>query len=156
MQEERRLVWRVARRWMEIGHDGRLPRRDEIDRCVMGEDWENCLLIAVHSPIEYSRFISVGVNLAVALCPTDTLAGVLLSRVSRVVAARRGAMIEGGATLSGVGILYRATLLPLSEDGATIDHVLGAANYRSVSAEEASTLEVTSRTHWLLESPIPS
>ena len=58
-------------------------------------------------------------------------------------------MIEGGATLSGVGILYRATLLPLSEDGATIDHVLGAANYRSVSAEEAATVEVTSRTHWL-------
>ena len=113
MQEERRLVWWVARRWMEIGHDGRLPRRDEIDRCVMGEDWENCLLIAVHSPIEYSRFISVGVNLAVALCPTDTLAGVLLSRLSRVVSARRGAMIEGGATLSGVGILYRATLLTL-------------------------------------------
>jgi hypothetical protein len=149
MQEERRLVWRVARRWMEIGHDGRLPRRDEIDRCVMGEDWENCLLIAVQSPIEYSRFVSVGVNLAVALCPTDTLAGVLLSRLSRVVSARRGAMIEGGATLSGVGTLYRATLLPLSEDGATIDHVLGAANYRSVSAEEAATVEVTSRTHWL-------
>ena len=149
MQEERRLVWRVARRWMEIGHDGRLPRLDEIDRCVMGEDWENCLLIAVQSPIEYSRFVSVGVNLAVALCPTDTLAGVLLSRLSRVVSARRGAMIEGGATLSGVGILYRATLLPLSEDGATIDHVLGAANYRSVSAEEAATVEVTSRTHWL-------
>ena len=68
--------------------DTAITDRDEIDRCVMGEDWENCLLIAVQSPIEYSRFVSVGVNLAVALCPTDTLAGVLLSRLSRVVSAR--------------------------------------------------------------------
>jgi len=38
-------------------------------------------------------------------------------------------MIEGVATLRGVGILHRIVLLPLSEDGATIDHVLGAMNY---------------------------
>jgi len=62
----------------------------------------------------------VGVNLAVALCPTDTLAGTLLSRVRQVVSSRRGLMIEGVATLRGEGIRYRAVLPPLSEDGATI------------------------------------
>jgi hypothetical protein len=148
--DERRLVWRVARHWIEIAQSGRLPRRDEIDPDVLGEDWANCLLIAVHSPIERSHFVTVGVNLAVALCPSDTLAGVLLSRLSRVVAARRGAIIEGGATLGGVGILYRSVLLPLSEDGVTIDHVLAAANYRSLSNEEEElTMQVTSETHWL-------
>jgi hypothetical protein len=45
--EERQLVWRVARHWTEIAQGGRLPRRDEIDSCVLGEDWANCLLIAV-------------------------------------------------------------------------------------------------------------
>jgi hypothetical protein len=47
------------------------------------------------------------------------------SRLSRVVSARRGAIIEGEATVGDVGILYRAVLLPLSEDGAVVDQVAG-------------------------------
>jgi hypothetical protein len=93
-----------------------LPRRDEIEILVFGEDGANCLLIAVEWPIELSLFVVVGVNLAVALCPTDALAGVLLSRVPQVVLTRPGLMIEGVATLRGVGIRHRAVLLPLSEE----------------------------------------
>jgi len=147
--EERRLVWRVARHWTEIAQGGRLPRRDEIDSCVLGEDWANCLMIAVQSPIERSRFVTVGVNLKIALCPPDTLAGVLVSRLSRVVSARRGAIIEGEATVGDAGVLYRAVLLPLSEGGVVIDHVLGAANYRRLRPDETPTTRVTSRTQWL-------
>jgi hypothetical protein len=132
MREEQRLVWRILRRWEEIWGSGRYPRRDEIDPWLQGDDGPNCLLIAVESPIELSHFVAVGVNLAVALCPTDTLAGLILSRAPRVVSARRGLMIEGWAALRKVNIAYRAVLLPISEDGAAIDHVLGAANYRVV------------------------
>jgi hypothetical protein len=84
MKEERRLVWRVLRRWKEIAESGRLPLRDEVDPWLQGEDGANCLLIAVESPNELSHFVVVGVNLAVALCSTDTLAGLLLSRSPRV------------------------------------------------------------------------
>jgi hypothetical protein len=146
MKEERRLVWRVLRHWTEIAHGGRFPRRDAIEPWMLDEDGANCLLIAVESPIELSHFVSVGVNLAVALCPTDTLAGVLLSRLPRVVSARRGLMIEGKATLRGLGILYRSVLLPLAEDGVAIDHVLGAANYRLLPADELTT-KVIFRAH---------
>jgi hypothetical protein len=149
MKEERRLVWRVLRHWTEVADRGRFPRRDEIDPWILSEDGANCLLIAVEAPIELSHFVAVGVNLAVALCPTDTLAGVLLSRVPRVVSARRGLIIEGGATLRDMGILYRSVLLPLSDDGIEIDHVLGAANYRSLRADEVLTTQVVFRTHWL-------
>jgi hypothetical protein len=149
MQEERRLVWRVLRHWNEIAHDGRLPRRDEIDPWLRGEAGANLLLIAVESPIELSHFVLVGVNLAVALCPIDTLAGLLLSRAPQVVSARRGLMIEGGATLRGVGILYRSVLLPLSERGVVIDHVLGAMNYRLLDTDEVPAREVISPIHWL-------
>ena len=45
--EERRLVWRVLRQWREIADSGRLPRRNEVDRWLQGEDGANCLLIAV-------------------------------------------------------------------------------------------------------------
>ena len=92
-----------------------------------------------------SHFVVVGVNLAVALCSTDTLAGTLLSSVPQVVSSRRGLMIEGGATLRGEGIRYRAVLLPLSENGATIDHVLGAMNYRLLRTNEALSTQVNFR-----------
>ncbi|HEY1980459.1 MAG TPA: hypothetical protein VGH13_10265 [Xanthobacteraceae bacterium] len=73
MKEERRLVWRVLQHWTEISQSGHFPRRDQIDPWVRGEDGANCLLIAVASPIELSHFVVVGVNLAIALCTTDTL-----------------------------------------------------------------------------------
>src|SRR5690242_13287281 len=122
MREERRLVWRVLRNWTELAHGGRFPCREEIDPWLRGEDGANCLLITVEWSIELSHFVVVGVNLAVALCSTDTLAGTLLSRVPQVVSSlsRRGLIIEGMATLRGAGIRYRAVLLPLSENGATI------------------------------------
>ena len=148
MKEERRLVWRVLRRWKEIAESGRFPLRDEVDPWLQGEDGANCLLIAVESPIELSHFVVVGVNLAVALCSTDSLAGLLLSRSPRVASARRGLMIEGGATLRGVDILYRSVLLPLSNNGVAIDHVLGAANHRVLFADDAPTKQVT-RTRWV-------
>ena len=102
----------------------------------------------MESPIELSHFVADGMNLGVALCPTDTLAGVLFSHLARVVVARRGLMIEGVATLRSIGILYRAVLLPLSEDGIAIDHVLGAVSYHPLPAEEALTPQVISQTHW--------
>jgi hypothetical protein len=149
MKEERRLVWRVLRRWKEIAEGGRFPLRDEVEPWLRGEDGANCLLIAVESPIELSHFVVVGVNLAVALCSTDTLAGLLLSRSPRVASARRGLMIEGGATLRGVGILYRSVLLPLSNNGAAIDHVLGATNYRPVRDDEPPMNQGIFRTRWI-------
>jgi hypothetical protein len=149
MRGERRLVWRVLHHWKQITDGGRFPRRDEIDPWLQGEDGANCLLIAVESPIELSHFVAVGVNLAIALSSTDTLAGLLLSRVPRVVSARRGMMIEGGATFRRVSILYRSALLPLSDDGVAINYVLGAANYRSLHADETLTTQVIFRAHLL-------
>ena len=122
-----------------------MPRRDEIERWLLGEDGTNCVLIEVKSPIELSYFVSVGVNLAVALCSTDTLAGVLLLLTPQVVSSRRGLMIEGAAALNGAGILYRSVLLPLSEGGTTIDHLLGATSYRPLRGNEARTTQVNSR-----------
>jgi len=123
MRAERRLVWRVLRHWTEMVSGRGCPRRDEIDPWMLGEDWANCLMIAVQSPVELSHFITVGENVAVALCPKNTLANVLLSHLSRVLSARRCLIIEGGATLRNVPILFRSALLPLSEDGMAIDHV---------------------------------
>ena len=144
MQDERRLVGRVLRHWTEMVHGRGFPRLNEIDPWMLGEDWANCLLIAVQSPVELSHFVTVGENLAVALCPKDTLAGVLLSHLPRVLSARRCLIIEGGATLRSAPILFRSALLPLSDDGMTIDYVLGAVTHRAVRAGEASRTQLIS------------
>jgi hypothetical protein len=147
-RDERRLVERVLRHWTQLAARRRFPRHSEIDRWMAGNDRANCVLIAVQSPVELSHFTAVGENLAVALCPGDTLAGVLLSHLPWVVSSRCCLIVEGGATLRGVPILYRGALLPLSEDGVTIDHVLGAANHRALLADDAPTKQVT-RTRWV-------
>jgi len=148
MEDERRLVERVLRHWTKTVHARGFPRHDEIDPWMLGEDWANCLVIAVEEPVELSYFVGVGKNLAVALCSSTSLPGVLLSRLPRVLSERRCLIIEGGATLRGARILHRSALLPLSEDGVTISHVLGAASYRPLAAEEAWKGEVT-ETRWV-------
>ena len=45
-------------------------------------------------------------------------------------------------------ILYRAALLPLSDDGVAIDHVLGAANHRTLLADEPTITRVV-RKRWI-------
>ena len=66
-----------------------------------------------------------------------------------MVSARRCLIIEGGATLRGIAIVYRSVLLPVSENGIAIDYVMGAANYRSLRADEEITARVVFQTHWL-------
>jgi hypothetical protein len=57
-------------------------------------------------------------------------------------------MIEGRALLRGVGVLYRSALYPLSEDGPSIDHILGTANYRPL-LENEELMAPLIRTKWL-------
>ena len=54
-------------------------------------------------------------------------------------------MIEGGATLRGADMIYRAVLLPLSEGSVAINHVLGAMNYRSLRPDEVRSTQVNFR-----------
>ena len=115
---------------------------------MLGEDWANCLVIAVQSPVQLSHFVAVGDNLFGVRCPNNNLAGVLLSHLPEVLSERRCLMIEGRARLRGIGVLYRSGLYPLSEDGVAIDHVLGAANYRPLLENEELVARLI-RTKWL-------
>jgi hypothetical protein len=144
----RRLVDRVLRLWTEMARGGRFPRRDQIEPWMLGEDWANCLVIAVQSPVRLSYLLAVGENLSFAHCPNDSLAGVLLSHLPQVLSERRCLMIEGRATLRGTDVVYRSALFPLSEDGVAIGHVLGAANHRLLRENEQLITPLI-RTKWL-------
>jgi len=149
-ENERRLVERVLCHWLweKVAAGKRFPRLDEIGPWMVGDDWANCVVIAVQSPVELSYFFAAGRNLAVALCTRDTLAGLLLSHLPPVLSARRCLIVEGEATLRSVPILYRAALLLLSNDGVTIDYVLGAANHRTLLPDEPKKTRVV-RERWV-------
>src|SRR3984893_2879274 len=100
-RDEQRLVERLLRHWTEMAARRRFPRVNEIDRWMTGNDRANCVLIGVQSPVELSHFTAVGENLAVALCPGDTLAGVLLSHLPLVVSSRCCLIVEGGQRFEG-------------------------------------------------------
>jgi hypothetical protein len=132
----RRLVDRVLRVWSRKVQDGWFPRCDQIEPSMLGADWANCLVIAVQAPVLLSYFVDVGENLSFEHCPNESLAGVLLAHLPQVLSERRYLMIEGREMLRGSGVLYRGALFPLSQDGITIDHVLGAANCRPLRGKE--------------------
>jgi hypothetical protein len=119
-----------------MAQGARFPRRDQIEPSMLGEDWANCLVIAVRSPVKLSQFIAIGDNLSTGHGGNGALAGTLLSRLPQVLSERRCLLIEARAILDGIGIQYRSAMYPLSGDGVTIDHVLGAANYRPLHEEE--------------------
>ena len=83
MQRERRLVDRVLRTWKEMAVGGRFPRRDQIEPSMLGEDWENCLVITVQSPVQLSQFVAVGNNLSHLRCPNNEVSQLHLSRPAR-------------------------------------------------------------------------
>jgi hypothetical protein len=145
---QRRLVDRVLKLWTEMADAQRFPSRDQIEPSMLGVDWANCLVIVVQSPVQFSYFVHVGENLSYTNTPDDSLAGVLLPHLPQVLSEGRCLMIEGRERLRGNGVLYRGALYPLSYDGSTIDHVLGAANCRPLRGNE-ELISPQIRTKWL-------
>jgi hypothetical protein len=145
--EDRRLVSRVLRHVSEGGTGRRLPRLDDIDPWLVGDDWAHCALVRVMEPRDQSLFIVVGDRLLsergqvldrepIARCPATTLLGVVLSFLAKCVDGRSLLMVEGTASHLGLPVLYRALLVPLSADGRVIDATLVAANYRAAAPGE--------------------
>ena len=145
--EDRRLVARVLRHVSEGGMGRRLPRLDDIDPWLVGDDWAHCALVRVMEPRDRSLFIVVGDRLLpehgkvldgepIARCPVATLLGVILSFLAKCVDGRSLLMVEGAASHLGMPVLYRALLVPLSADGCVIDAALIGANYRAAAPDE--------------------
>ena len=88
----------------------RFPRRDQIEPSMLGEDWANCLVIAVRSPVPPLQFVAVGDNPLAAQGSSSALAGMLLARTPQVLSERRCLLIEARAILDGIGIQYRSAL----------------------------------------------
>jgi hypothetical protein len=144
---EKRLTMRALGHWRDAQGERLFPRLADIDPARLGDDWHNCLLLRLATPIERSRFLHVGRQLCVPAgspftgrrleeCPQQTVLAQATSYVSAVINKRVPVSIGGTTLHEGVQVLYRSILTPLSEDGTTIDAIFGAANYRAASASD--------------------
>jgi hypothetical protein len=150
--DDRRLTSRMLAKWTAISQGERMPRRAEIVPEAFGDDWRYCTLIALDPTLTRSRLAYVGDimrNKSRAADMPQIMNDYADGSLLRLAAAKIPAMLakRGPITFGGTGahdnkaMLYRAVLLPVSEDNATIGHVLGAINYRDISATQEFAMD---------------
>jgi len=134
---ERRLNRRVYSYW-ELKHGAAgLPAPSDIKPEELSEDWPFCFILDIGAGFGFPKFDFLGAEIAkysgVFLSGrrdwTSTVLDKATGQVSKVVASGGPVFCDDELTLfNGRRLLFRSVLLPLSADGMTITHLLGAAN----------------------------
>jgi len=143
--DERRLTDRMTAKWSAITNGTRMPRPCEITPEAFGDDWKLCVFVELDPVLWRSRLTYVGESLRNRDRTRGTpqvLNDYHESSLVRLTAAKipmtivkRCPIVFGGVAPHGAKVmLYRAILLPVSADNDRVDHVLGAVNYRDISA----------------------
>ncbi len=144
---ERRLVLRLLKYWRGLGDIDRLPSGAAIDAKDIPDMWPHCVMLDVAGKETDPEISFVGTTLAecagadlagqrLSQAPADTLISKGLSYYGQVL-VKKVPITFGGEFVDrrGVKILYRSIILPLAEDGAIINRLLGAANCREVTED---------------------
>jgi hypothetical protein len=150
LPNEQRLVSRVLRHWTERCAGKRFPHKDDFDASLLGDDARNCMVVRIASELDRSTLVSVGENLfrqgesldgsPISACPRGTLLGVTLRYLGRFRPDGGPLSVTGSAPHLGEPVLFRSVLLPLADDGASIDHILCAINFRALRPGEDKQL----------------
>jgi len=136
---ERRLVGRLLTYWHDLCEGRAYPRLGDVDPHKVGTDWRWSFILETGNHREFPNFVYLGPDLAkysgVFLAGQDdftlTLLDVATHKLDRVFREGCPLLMEDVVTLfDGQRLMYRAVLLPLSDDGEHINYVLGAANGR--------------------------
>jgi hypothetical protein len=139
--EERRAILRIHAVWQRLAKHG-LPSRSGLDPKEFAGDWSNCLIVQLEGGTSKPRVSLKGLDQNIS---QQRLACTLLPlgqrHISRVLATGQPVGYGGTASHDGTDILYRAVLLPLSEDGTQIDALLVGVTHREIP--EASELRVS-------------
>jgi hypothetical protein len=142
---ERRLVLRVLDRWQGLRGERPFAAWRELDPAVFAGDWRYCFGLAVDPAGDAGGdpgFVYIGDTFGDAApaprlaseCRDGTLLKLAVEFFPQVLDKRIPISVGGTGRDRGAEILFRAILLPLSDDGSRIDGLLGAANCRAVGA----------------------
>ena len=136
-EAERRLTYRLFNYWDGLRDNRPFPSLHDIDGGAIPDMWPWCFVLEADSNFSAPYFHYLGKELAgysgVFLSgPNDwrlTLLDKAASHLDRTLAAGAPVLIEDELRrYDGRELLFRSIMLPLSDDAATITHVLGAAN----------------------------
>jgi len=142
--KERRLVLRLLNYWRDLGRDESFPALGDLDPDAMGDMWPFCFVLRVDAAVTASALTYIGPEI-LADCdeapaePTlETLPDATLIKHATAFVGqtlrRKVPITKGGEFIDhrGRAIQFRSIVLPLAEDGRTVDHLLGAANCREL------------------------
>ncbi|MGH7073919.1 MAG: hypothetical protein ACREFD_06930 [Stellaceae bacterium] len=145
--DERRLATRVLLKWKALAGERHLPRRTDLVPDSLGMDCPNCVLVALAEEFDDSCVLYAGDLLrrdiwspdrpvALADFPRNSLLRLATAKIPKVIERRAPITFGGTGVRDAAAILYRAILLPLSEDGERVDHVLGAISCKDITETE--------------------
>jgi hypothetical protein len=138
---ERRMVGRLLAYWHERKGERRFPRLTDIEPDTVGNDWRWAYILDTAGGHPFPNFVYLGPSLCryagVFLGGKREWATTLLdkatSQLDRVLAEGHPRVLDDEVRrYDGARLMFRAVLLPLSDDGITINYVLGAANGKLV------------------------
>ena len=146
-KNERRLTGRALLYWWALKGDHPFPRHSDLpldsDEARKGEGlWPNFFTVAIGSTVQASTFAYCGSAVAemcrrepaerlVSECVPSPLWDKLASVFDTAVATMKPLTASGRFIAPNNRLaLYRSIVLPLSEDGTAVDHLLGALNFK--------------------------
>lgn len=146
MADERRLTSRMLKKWKTAAVGGRFPSAAYFTPETLGKDYPNCVLIKVEADLPSSRVIHAGEIAAGGLdlpdespisdYPANSLVRLATAKIAALLTKRAPITFGGTGVHDTAAVLYRTILLPLADEGETITHVLGAINFKEISAVE--------------------
>jgi hypothetical protein len=137
--DERRQIRNLLTYWLQTCGNRAFPTLADIDPDRIADIWGNCFLLDTADNREFPFFQYLGPSLAkysgVLLSGKTDWAMTLLDKAvhnfKEAVEKRVPIMVEDSlARYDGRVILFRSVMLPLSDDGKTVNYILGAANGR--------------------------
>lgn len=147
LPRERRLNMRLMAFWWDRRAARRFPSVEEFDPAELGDIWCHCFTVCRRDPWERSEFRFVGETIAAGSRLTDAEITIdkvakdcLLDHATRKIEkvwSLGVPMIDSGAFVNEEGerAMFRSILLPLSQDQATVDHVVGGARCKLVDCD---------------------
>lgn len=134
--------------WRDAGEDGEFPSFDAITKQEVGDDWAACFLLRMPGDGREAEFLFIGQSFddpaysaitgkGISLVSRGTLLGQTVQNTGETV-KKRVPITRGGEFTDAQGqtVLYRSTLLPISEDKEVIELLLGAANCKVQDSDE--------------------
>ncbi len=135
---ERRLVHRILSYWRDLAPDGKLPSVSSVQAAGLSKLWPACFILDVGglTPVfSYLGEVHIahhGSDLtgrSIEEAGADTLLGCSVEYLDEILSVKIP-ITYGGTFTGGDGqpVPYRSIMLPLSDDGETINAILGGAN----------------------------